>query len=34
MEERKQSNGDHHDLLDMLLSAKYEDGLRWMKINW
>jgi cytochrome P450 len=26
VEERKQSNGDHHDLLDMLLSAKYEDG--------
>jgi cytochrome P450 len=26
VEERKQSSGDHHDLLDMLLSAKYEDG--------
>jgi hypothetical protein len=26
VEERKQSNSIHHDLLDMLLSAKYEDG--------
>ena len=26
VEERKQSNAEHHDLLDMLLSAKYEDG--------
>jgi len=26
VEERKKSSGDHHDLLDMLLSAKYEDG--------
>lgn len=26
VEERKQSNSEHHDLLDMLLSAKYEDG--------
>lgn len=26
VEERKQSNSNHDDLLDMLLSAKYEDG--------
>ena len=26
VEERKQSNSNHHDLLDMLLSATYEDG--------
>lgn len=26
VEERKQSNGNHDDLLDMLLNAKYEDG--------
>jgi cytochrome P450 len=23
---RRKKAGDHHDLLDMLLSAKYEDG--------
>ena len=26
VEERKQSNSNHHDLLDMLLTATYEDG--------